>query len=660
MKLIRISLLIMLCAVFFVSIEGYAEEAEFCLGCHGYDNMSKSFLNGEELSLYVDMGEIQKSAHNMLDCSNSHYGYSVEDHPERSYRNKRSYSIISAKACQGCHNQFKEIHRGMINENILSVVCTDCHGSHNIKPIKEFYSGTEYCLGCHHEALEFELEDGDKVSAWIKAGDLKESAHHRLNCTDCHHGFSSQEHPIRHFKSKRNLTIILSEESCRRCHFDKYTRTLESIHYSMLVKGRTDAPVCVDCHGAHSIFSGRFEKALNAKRCEKCHSAIYSVYKESVHGAALISENNQDVPICSDCHRAHDTQDPRTPEFRLRIPDMCGNCHSNEHMMKPYGLSTEVVETYIQDFHGVTLGFYIKQGAQRSIATCTDCHGIHDIEKSSGLNSLAVKAKLVKRCQQCHPDATENFPASWISHYEADFAKAPVVYLINLIYKIFIPFMMIGLILQILLHSITLCRRSIRGEGLEKNQEVLRLGPLRIMEHRLNIVVFIVLVVTGLSQKFHDAAFSQWVIMSFGGIDATRLIHRISGVGLTILTLLHFLVAFYGVLFRRWYPSMVIHKKDFLDAIDNLRYYFRLSDYRPEHSGRYDYKQKFEYWGVVVGGMIMIVTGLSLWFPTVVTRFLPGEVIPIAKALHTNEAMLAFLVIVIWHTYNAVFRDSEL
>jgi cytochrome b subunit of formate dehydrogenase len=148
--------------------------------------------------------------------------------------------------------------------------------------------------------------------------------------------------------------------------------------------------------------------------------------------------------------------------------------------------------------------------------------------------------------------------------------------------------------------------------------------------------------------------------MSFGGIDATRLIHRITGVGLTILTLLHFLVAFYGVLFRRWYPSMVIQKKDFLDAIDNLRYYFRLSDYRPEHSGQYDYKQKFEYWGVVIGGMIMIVTGLSLWFPTVVTRFLPGEVIPIAKALHTNEAMLAFLVIVIWHTYNAVFRDSEL
>jgi predicted CXXCH cytochrome family protein len=568
MKLIRISLLILLCTVFLVSAEGYAEEAEFCLGCHESDDMSKSFSNGEKLSLHVDMEQIQESVHQVLDCSNCHEGFSEENHPEKNYESKRSYTIHAVKACQVCHNEFKDIHSEMINGKALSAVCTDCHGSHNIKPIKEFFDGTHYCLGCHQEEMELQFKDGEKISAWIKEGELKESAHRGLNCSDCHHGFSTQAHPVRNFSSRRNLTIVLSEETCKKCHFDKYTRTLESIHYRMLMKGRIEAPVCVDCHGAHAIFSGRFERVMNAMRCEKCHGAIYAVYKESVHGAALISEKNQDVPVCSDCHRAHDIEDPRTLEFHLRIPDLCGRCHADERLMKPYGLSTSVVESYIQDFHGVTLGFYIKQGAKKSIATCTDCHGIHDISKTGGMASLAVKGKLVERCRQCHPDATENFPGSWISHYEATFSKAPVVYMINLAYRIFIPFMIFGLVVQMILHSVAVFRRSIRSKGMEKDdtikQEAHKLGTLRSMEHRLNSLVFFILVATGLSQKFHDAAFCQWVIMSFGGIDATRLIHRITGAGLTILTIMHILVAFYGVLVKGWYPSMVIHRKDFL------------------------------------------------------------------------------------------------
>ncbi|MDP3112414.1 MAG: hypothetical protein Q8M71_09970, partial [Thermodesulfovibrionales bacterium] len=62
--------------------------------------------------------------------------------------------------------------------------------------------------------------------------------------------------------------------------------------------------------------------------------------------------------------------------------------------------------------------------------------------------------------------------------------------------------------------------------------------------------------------------------------------------------------------------------------------------------------------GVVVGGILMIATGAILWVPTVAARFFPGEFIPAAKALHTNEALLAFLVIVIWHIYNAVFSPE--
>mgnify|MGYP001589451047 FL=1 len=192
----------------------------------------------------------------------------------------------------------------------------------------------------------------------------------------------------------------------------------------------------------------------------------------------------------------------------------------------------------------------------------------------------------------------------------------------------------------------------------ESNREYIkRFGPFRIFEHWLNALVFVVLVLTGLSQRFHDYSISQWIVMALGGIDATRIIHRYAGIVLSVLTIQHIISASVGILFLRWQPSMIIHKKDFTDAIDNIRYYLGLTEH-PARCDRFDYKQKFEYWGVVVGGILMMATGAILWFPTMAARFLPGEFIPAAKALHTNEALLAFLVIVIWHIYNAIFSPE--
>ena len=90
--------------------------------------------------------------------------------------------------------------------------------------------------------------------------------------------------------------------------------------------------------------------------------------------------------------------------------------------------------------------------SRKSIATCVDCHGVHDITMTSGPGTNLVKARLVKRCQKCHPGAGEEFPDAWLSHYEPSLSNAPLVFVINLMYAIFIPFMLIGLILQILLH----------------------------------------------------------------------------------------------------------------------------------------------------------------------------------------------------------------
>jgi cytochrome b subunit of formate dehydrogenase len=189
------------------------------------------------------------------------------------------------------------------------------------------------------------------------------------------------------------------------------------------------------------------------------------------------------------------------------------------------------------------------------------------------------------------------------------------------------------------------------------NQPIRRFSTGRIIEHQLNALLFILLVLTGLSQRFHDYSAAQWVIMKLGGVDTTRLIHRYSGLLFTLLCTVHIVSASLGVLLKKFPPSMIITLHDFSDAVDNIKYYFGISN-EPAHCARYDYKQKFEYWGVLMGGALMIGTGLILWFPVLVTHFMPGELIPAAKAAHTNEALMAFLIIIVWHIYGSIFSPE--
>ncbi|MGD0884219.1 MAG: cytochrome b/b6 domain-containing protein [Thermodesulfovibrionales bacterium] len=190
-----------------------------------------------------------------------------------------------------------------------------------------------------------------------------------------------------------------------------------------------------------------------------------------------------------------------------------------------------------------------------------------------------------------------------------------------------------------------------------KEGYVRRFSFYRIIEHWLHAVIFAILVVTGLSQRFYSLDVSQLLVMYLGGIDSVRMIHRVTGLFLAFLLIEHVFVASYGILFRKWKPLIMITKKDFSDAIDNLKYYLNMKDHQA-YCDRYGYKQKFEYWGILSGLLVMMGTGVILWFPATVSRFLPGELIPAAKVMHSNEAFLIFLIIALWHIYNAIFNPE--
>jgi predicted CXXCH cytochrome family protein len=172
-----------------------------------------------------------------------------------------------------------------------------------------------------------------------------------------------------------------------------------------------------------------------------------------VHGKALIEDNNFDVPVCTDCHPSHTIEDPRTAAFRSQSVDLCSNCHANEKLMSKYNISTNVVQTYLQDFHGATVAVMSKQSKDIWVKTavCTDCHGVHDIKMVTDAESRVIKANLVSTCAKCHPDASTNFPGAWLSHYEPTLSKAPLVFLVQWFYRIMIPFIIIGLSIHIVI-----------------------------------------------------------------------------------------------------------------------------------------------------------------------------------------------------------------
>lgn len=321
----------------------------------------------------------------------------------------------------------------------------------------------ETCLFCHQDqALSVEI-GGQPLSLTINGDKFSTSVHgmEQIACVDCHSNITSFPHPEVTASSPRDFSLEMYP-TCQQCHGEQYQKVLDSVHQTALAGGNTNAAVCTDCHNPHTqtrlTDKNTGELLADARlhipqTCAKCHSKIYDTYKNSVHGSALQS-GNPDVPTCIDCHGVHNIQNPTTNTFRNSTPYLCAKCHTDESIMSKYGISTNVLDTYVSDFHGTTVKMfeetYPDQPTNKPV--CTDCHGIHDIVMTDNPNAgVSIKSNLLVKCQQCHPDATTNsFTEAWMSHYEPSPTTWPLVYYVNLFYKFFIPAVLGGMLVFVL------------------------------------------------------------------------------------------------------------------------------------------------------------------------------------------------------------------
>lgn len=323
------------------------------------------------------------------------------------------------------------------------------------------------CLLCHQkDGQTWQMPGGEALSVVISPEMFGGSVHAKLACQTCHTNIADFPHPENTAQTPREYTLQY-QNTCLQCHPDQAAATADNAH----AKVRNDpnnpnaqnAPTCVDCHNPHTQSTiqknenGRLnglELAASARTCAKCHNQIYQEYAQSVHGEGILVNNNPDVPACIDCHGVHDLSGPSSSgnQFRLSSPQICAKCHTDETIMGKYGISTQVLNTYIADFHGTTVTLFekIDPDQKTNMPVCFDCHGVHNIQRvDDPSKGLEIKDNLLVTCKKCHPDATPNFPDSWLSHYIPSKEHAPLVFYVGWFYKILIPLVLGGMLLLV-------------------------------------------------------------------------------------------------------------------------------------------------------------------------------------------------------------------
>jgi len=325
----------------------------------------------------------------------------------------------------------------------------------------------EYCLGCHGApGLTTQLGDGTTLDLAVDREVFGASVHgtFEMPCVLCHAEIRGFPHDPIQAETGREFTLS-ANAVCGNCHFEEFAATQDNVHAAALAAGESEAATCSDCHGAHDTGRPVAHSPEIPLTCRTCHSEIYDLYEESVHGAAL-ETGIRDVPTCTDCHGVHEVEGPGNGSpFHLFSPQICAECHADVALMNAYGISTDVFESYVADFHGETVVLFeeLAPDQETNKPVCIDCHGVHAIRAADDAESSVFRANILATCQRCHPDAEENFPTAWLSHYIPEPGAATLVFAVTLFYRILIP-VVIGAMLLYVLFNLARVRLSRRKE----------------------------------------------------------------------------------------------------------------------------------------------------------------------------------------------------
>ncbi len=353
--------------LFYYSLAGQplpSSDNRECLRCHGLEASLPPTLK-------IDESAFASSAHASLSCTDCHLIKEKKASPLPHEKN-----IPTPDCTASCHRQDIKVEKGLgplqykdsvhgrayLERGEKEVAkCWDCHGKHN-----------------------------------IKGAAAPDSTINRLNiprtCSNCH----------------ENMAVVIKYHIHREAPYQEYR---QSVHGRALFdKGMVSfAAVCTDCHGVHNI-QGVSEPHLMARQpatCGRCHEQVYLTYKESIHGQLMI-KGDPNAPLCVDCHGEHSIMPPgeaSSSAYYQNIPRTCAACHARPDIMKKYGVPADRIATFIESLHGIALEYGVK-----GVATCVSCHGAHNILPAIDPRSAVNPVNLAQTCNQsgCHRGMPES------------------------------------------------------------------------------------------------------------------------------------------------------------------------------------------------------------------------------------------------------------
>lgn len=267
------------------------------------------------------------------------------------------------------------------------------------------------CVQCHTEL-------SDKPSQLI-ANDIH--TQRGLSCADCHGGdptlgtdgnMHAAMDPAKGFIGKPKPADV--GKFCAKCHADlNYMRRFNpqartdqwseyqtSVHGQLNRKGDTKVATCVSCHSVHDI------KAVNdptspvyatnvANTCAHCHADRaymsqykirtdqFDLYQRSVHGQALMAQQDLAAPSCNDCHGNHGA----TPPGVSSVANVCGQCHVRQ------------AELFDASPHQAPF-------AEMKQAACVTCHNNHDIVRPT---DAMLGTSENSTCIMCHAEGDKGY-----------------------------------------------------------------------------------------------------------------------------------------------------------------------------------------------------------------------------------------------------------
>ena len=538
------------------------------------------------------------------------------------------------------------------------------------------------CLDCHGVAgfavPVGETGDGPMRSLDINAGALKQSVHGELACVECHADIKELPHEKEGLQAvdcvtchsrleegvlsgKRRGHRLRAETSSRAKTVVNNERYRTSIHADVSVENNA---TCNSCHTAHYVYRSDDPRSTtypgnSPQMCGACHARELQEYRFSVHGANLKRPWRGDVATCSDCHTSHQITGVKLTAHRI-VTESCGDCHRLE------------VESYLSTTHGALAWL-----GNTDAAKCANCHQPHATHAVDDPAALVSSENKLTTCQECHESANENFIQYRVHGNTHDYEKYPYMWLTAKI--------MVGIVLFVLIffyaHSMLWFYREIHSRVIEWRIVDSKRYPFRVKrphkksdrhfrrfswQWRLNhwavALSVMTLVFTGMSVMYANAPWAVWVVEAVGGHDLFTTVHRFAAVVFMGAVIGHAVAVIYNI--RRnpdfdWFGpnSLLPRKKDWEDMVGQFKWFFGKGE-QPSFD-RWTYWEKFDYWAVYWGALVIGISGMMLWFSDTIGNLLPGWVLNVATIAHGVEAFLAVMTLFVVHFFNNHIRPTK-